>query len=89
MMGRGKGILAALALGMLVGCAPTMQQTGTYTVSEGNLIVTSDRDLIRKTCSRDQGCYVQETKTIVCSSSELEICGEYLFHHLGLARRAS
>lgn len=86
---RGKGILAALALGMLVGCAPTMNQIGTYPVSEGNLILTSDQDLIKKTCNRDHGCYVQETKTIVCSSSELDICGQYLFHHLALTRKAS
>ena len=86
---RGKGILAALALGVLVGCAPAMQQVGTYTVPEGNLILTSDQDLIRKTCNRDHGCYVHETKTIVCSASALDACGQYLFHHLGLAPKAS
>ena len=89
MIRRGKGILAVLALGMLVGCASTMNQIGTYPVSEGKLILTEDRDMIRKICNHDYGCYVQETKTIVCSSSELAICGQYLFHHLGLVRAGS
>ena len=86
----GGSVLAAL----LGGCAPGMQAAsvqsmGTYEVPEGTLILTGDRDLIRRECNRETGCYVQAKKTIICSSSELEICGQELFRHMGLIGRAS
>ena len=87
-------ILGGSVLVALLGaCAPGMQagpqSVGTYEVPEGTLILTGDRDLIRRECNKDSGCYVEAKKTIICSSSQLELCGHELFRHMGLLGRNS